>query len=125
MDGHSVWPRPAATAGRRDQGAADAARGILATLFLSRLIATGTRGPTLEHLDRLLLDEDHRRIRAGGTAPERLAGILGRPAGEGRLRHIDIAIGFAAWFEGHSHAALGRYTPNVERFLRERQPGHR
>lgn len=35
------------------------------------------------------------------------------------------AIAFATWFEPESLKALGQYTPNVDKFLKESQPGHR
>ena len=34
-------------------------------------------------------------------------------------------VAFTAWFDRRSLAALGRYTPNVERFLTHIHPGHR
>jgi hypothetical protein len=99
---------------------ADVLRGVLAALFLS----SGGRGPaetpspTLDHLDRLLgwleatgdFSQEAKRLRAwrdflAGQPPEQAAEALAQ------------AIALAAWFEAASEAALGRYTPHVERFL--------
>ncbi len=107
------------------KGAADAARGILATLFLKPTDHDWHPRATLEHLDRLL-----RWMEATGDYVQEVRRLhhwrdywAGQPA-KAVSSQIDIAIGFAAWFEGRSLEGLGRYTPNVERFLRERQPSH-
>ncbi len=41
---------------------------------------------------------------------------------EEATEYLATAISFAAWFEDHSESALGRYTPNVDRFLAEILP---
>jgi hypothetical protein len=105
---------------------ADAMRGVLATIFLSPQDHDWHPRATLEHLDRLLkwMDatgdyvQEARRLRSWRNF------WAERPS-KSMAADIDLAIGFAAWFEGRSLEALGRYTPNVERFLHERQPSHR
>jgi uncharacterized protein len=105
---------------------ADGARGIMATLFLSPVDREWSPRPTREHLDKLLnwmaatgdYVQETRRLRQWRDYWDTLS--PGEVAAD-----ISAAIGFAAWFEESSLAALGKYTPNVERFLKEKQPGHR
>jgi hypothetical protein len=105
---------------------ADRARGIMATLFLSPVDREWSPRPTLDHLDRLLnwmsatgdYVQEVRRLRNwrdywAGQPPATIA------------TDITMAVMFADWFEERSLAALGKYTPNVEQFLKEKQPGHR
>ncbi|HEY3273935.1 MAG TPA: DUF116 domain-containing protein [Methanocella sp.] len=105
---------------------ADRARGILATLFLSPVDRDWSPRPTLDHLDRLLnwmsatgdYVQEVRRLRNwrdywAGQPPATIA------------TDITLAVMFADWFEERSLVVLGKYTPNVEQFLREKQPGHR
>jgi uncharacterized protein len=105
---------------------ADSVRGILATLFLSPVDHDECPRPTLDHFDRLLnwmeasgdYVQEVRRLRNwrdywAGQPPMVIAA------------DVTIAILISDWFADQSLAVLGKYTPNVERFLREKQPGHR
>ncbi len=107
---------------------ADFMRGVMGSLFLS---SDGRRlaeipAPTLAHLDRLLdwlaasdvFAQELKRLRAWRDF---LANQLPGEATE----NLAAAISFAAWFEAHSEAALGRYTPNVEQFLTQTHPSYR
>ena len=101
---------------------ADSLRGILATVFLSPTDRDWHPRATLEHFDRLLQWMDA----TGDYVQEvnRIRGWRDYWAGQQSkavAADIDVAIGFAAWFEGSSLTALGRYTPNVEQFLSEKQ----
>jgi hypothetical protein len=105
---------------------ADTLRGILATIFLSPTDRDWHPGATLKHFDKLLQWMDA----TGDYVQEakRFRGWRDYWAGQQSkavAADIDVAIGFAAWFEGSSLKALGRYTPNVEKFLSEKQRGHR
>jgi hypothetical protein len=105
---------------------ADRLRGVFATVFLSPVNRNWCPAPTRDHLGKLLnwmaatgdYVQETRRLRQwrdywDGLSSDEVAA------------DITAAIGFADWFEGHSLAALGEYTPNVEQFLQEKQPGHR
>jgi hypothetical protein len=105
---------------------ADSARGVMATVFLSPVDHESCPHPTLDHLGRLLnwmaatgdYVQEVRRLRNwrdywAGQPPEVIAA------------DITMAIVFSDWFAERSLAVLGKYTPNVERFLKEKQPGHR
>jgi hypothetical protein len=104
--------------------AADLLRGVLGNLFLSAHSRGLDSSPTLslDHVDRLLdwleaacdFRQELKRLRAwrdflAEQEPESLAAVM------------DLA----AWFETRAEAVLGRYTPHVERFLRETHPGYR
>ncbi len=108
------------------KSAADSLRGVLATIFLSPADRDWHPKATLEHLDLLL-----RWMDATGDyvqEEKRMRGWRDYWAGQSAkavAADIDVAIGFAAWFEGSSLKALGRYTPNVEKFLSEKQRDHR
>jgi hypothetical protein len=106
----------------------DLIRGILGRLFLSSAghLLRETPTPTLSHLDRLLdwlsatdtFNQEVKRLRAWRD-------FLADQSPEEATRGLAAAISFAAWFEMRSQAALGRYTPNVERFLAETHPDYR
>jgi hypothetical protein len=108
--------------------AVDFLRGLLAALCLSPdgRHAIDTPVPTLDHLNRLLswmaatgdFQEEVKRLRAWRDF------LVCRPPEEA-TRCLAVAISFAAWFEARSQAALGRYTPHVERFLAETHPSYR
>ncbi len=100
----------------------DPLRGVLAARFLQ---PAGPRvplpaAPSLEGLSLLL-----RWLRATGTFDEpakRLRAwhrfLAGQPP-EQATAGLAAALALAGWFEVQSGEALGRYTPNVERFLAE------
>ena len=100
---------------------ADFLRGMLATPFLvggGRPAEVAT--PKLEQLDRLL-----GWLGATGAFDQevkRLAGwrefLAGQPAEETAAALAAVAA-LATWFQVRSEAALGCYTPHVERFLAE------
>jgi hypothetical protein len=106
---------------------ADFLRGMLATPFLAgggRPAEVAT--PKLEQLDRLL-----GWLGASGIFDQevkRLAGwrdfLAGQPAEETAAALAAVAA-LAAWFQVRSEAALGHYTPHVERFLAETHPRYR
>lgn len=105
---------------------ADRARGILATVFLVPVSRAGYLQATLEHMNRLLKWMD-----ATGDYVQEVRRLRNwydfwstQPA-ERVVADIDAAILLAARFEGRSLEALGKYTPNVDRFLREKQRSHR
>lgn len=104
----------------------DVLRGVLGTIFLSPVDRSWSPRPTPEHLDRLL----DWMAATGDYAQEvkRLQAWEGywacRPARE-ICEDIEKAIAFAGWFEARSMEALGQYTPNVDKFLREKQRRHR
>ncbi|OPY26929.1 MAG: hypothetical protein A4E28_02256 [Methanocella sp. PtaU1.Bin125] len=108
------------------KAAADGLRGVLATIFLAPSDRDWRPKATLEHFDGLM-----RWMDATGDYVQEVRRMRGWRAywagqpGTAVAADIDVAIGFAAWFEGRSLTALGRYTPNVEKFLREKQPAHR
>jgi len=110
------------------KAAADSLRGILTVLFLApRHDHPGREeSPTLADLDRLLswlqatndYDEAVQRMHPwrvflGSQSPEKTAGYL------------EEIIALAAWFEQRSETVLGPYTPNVEKFLKEKHPSYR
>jgi hypothetical protein len=103
--------------------AVDALRGALATLFLARNghVVTAPEPPTLAHLDRLVdwlaatgdFEQEVARLRVW------LAFFAAQPA------PIAAILAFADWFAVRSLDALGQYTVNVERFLRDTHPSYR
>ncbi len=109
--------------------AVDRVRGVLASLFLP---LDGRRSdevppPALERMERLLdwlaasgdvFGQEVKRLRAWQD-------FLASQSPEQASENLATAIAFAAWFEAHGEAALGRYTPHVERFLDETHPGYR
>jgi uncharacterized protein len=106
----------------------DALRGVLGTLFLSsdRRVPTDAASLTVEHLDTLL-----GWLSATGEYTEqvkRLARwrdfLAGQPP-EQAAHHLAAVIAFADWFDGSSQATLGKYTPNVERFLDQTRASYR
>lgn len=106
----------------------DLLRGVLGRLFLS---SNGTQPaqlpePTLERLDRLLnwlsatdtFSQEVKRLRAWRD-------FLADQSTDQVLENLETAVAFGAWFESQAEAALGCYTPQVERFLAETHPGYR
>lgn len=106
--------------------AVDIARGLLMTAFLSPKDHARYPGPTPDHFNKLLdwmaatgdFQQEVKRLQAWkgfwqGCEPDSVCG------------DIQKAIDYATWFEEASVRALGKYTPNVDRFLSERQCGHR
>lgn len=102
--------------------------GVIVTIFLSSSENGDVKppAPTLTGLDRLLnwleatgdFTQEVRRLRPwieflADQSPQVTAAYL-----------ADI-LTLAAWFEERSLTVLGRYTPNVERFLRETHPRYR
>jgi len=108
--------------------AVDFLRGLLAALCLSPdgRHAIDVPAPTLAHLDQLLgwmaatgdFNEDVKRLRGWRDF------LMSQPPEEA-TSCLAAAISFAAWFEARSQAALGQYTPHVERFLAETHPSYR
>jgi hypothetical protein len=114
--------------GGRWKPGSDLLRGVLGRFFLS---SNGHRpaetdAPTLDQLDRLLdwlsasdtFAQEVKRLRAWRD-------FLARQLPEEAVETLATAVSFAAWFEAHSEAALGGYTPHVDRFLAEVHPGYR
>ena len=106
----------------------DFLRGILGTLFLSNKNGHRSQVPdlSLEALDRLLawmaasgdFNEEVKRLKhwrefLKSQNPERLTNSL-----------TEITS-LAAWFEARSLEILGKYTLNVEQFLKEKHPNYR
>ncbi len=106
----------------------DGLRGILGTLFLSSRDRHSISAPplTLAHLDKFLgwlaatriLDEEARRL-------AHWRDFLVRQTPDEASAVLDAILAFAAWFETRSAEALGRYTPNVERFLSRHHSSYR
>jgi hypothetical protein len=105
--------------------AADALRGIGATLHLAAEDGRTERAPDLDELDRLVRwaaatgDLEHEALRLGLWRDFLRAHAAAAPAILGEV------VELAAWFEARSEAALGRYTPAVETFRRDVAPTHR
>lgn len=106
----------------------DILRGVLGAVFLHTKREGGAKAPEarLDNLERLMewmeatgdFNEEVKRLRGwrdflSGQRPDQVSG------------HLNTAISLAAWFEGRSREALGRYTPNVEAFLAHTHPGYR
>jgi hypothetical protein len=108
--------------------AVDVLRGALATVFLARNGHTvpAPEPPTLAHLDRLIdwlaatgdFEQEVTRLRVW------LAFFDAQPPDQIGAR-IGALVTLADWFAAHSLDALGKYTVNVERFLRETHPSYR
>lgn len=112
---------------RRLKVGVDALRGILATWLLASEPDDVPDAPrALNTLNRLLgwleatgnFNEEVKRLSNWRDffvtqAPEQIAA------------HLSAAIACADWFGSRSVEMLGRYTPNVERFLRETHPQYR
>lgn len=111
---------------KRLKPAIDGLRGALGGLLLEGGPARGEAPLTLETLEGLLgwlaatgdFAEEVKRLRAWGDF------LAGLPAEEA-TRHLEAVMGFATWFERRGLEVLGRYTPQVERFLAERGPAYR
>jgi hypothetical protein len=106
--------------------AADVLRGLLATAFLSPVNRPWFPRPTPDHLEKLLdwmsatgdYQQEVRRLQAWRD-------FWSCCDAKATCDDIWEAISFAGWFEEASAQSLGKYTPNVEKFLKEKQPGHR
>lgn len=106
---------------------ADGLRGAISGLWLSRAgMAAAQRAADLPGLRQL-----HDWLEATGNfeneAPRislLLDHLANLPAGDSTAWLSEI-VEFIAWFDRRSLTALGRYTLNVDRFLRQRHPGHR
>jgi hypothetical protein len=103
-------------------------RGVLATLFLfsDNRRRAGAPTPTFDHLDRLLnwleatgnFEQESRRLRIWQA-------VLAMRPPEEASNALATASMLATWFEAHSEAALGHYTPQVEPFLTQVHPRYR
>lgn len=111
----------------REQGGSlkpgiDFIRGIMSTIFLSPDLYDNmyVADPTLQQMDKLLdwldaageFDREVKRLRGWQAYLE----TLEKKAASDILA---TAITLAAWFEVRSEEVLGRYTPNVDRYLNE------
>ncbi|MBN1149069.1 MAG: DUF116 domain-containing protein [Anaerolineales bacterium] len=107
--------------------AIDWLRGVLISLFLSPQGADETPPEAdLDSLERLL-----GWLEASGDFTQEIKRLYAwrdflacQPPSQTQA-YLHAAIDLAAWFERQSLAALGAYTPNVERFLAETHPGYR
>jgi hypothetical protein len=105
---------------------ADMLRGLLATSFLAPVNRPWFPRPTPDHMEKLLdwmsatgdYQQEVRRLQAWQD-------FWSCCDAKAVCDDIRETIGFAGWFEEASVDALGKYTPNVEKFLKEKQPGHR
>jgi hypothetical protein len=107
---------------------ADVARGTLGTIFLSRNGRQPAEhaAPTLAHLARLVswleatgdFEQEVTRLRPW------LEFFVKLPPEETHDRVTSI-LALADWFTAQSEIVLGRYTPQVERFLEETHPRYR
>ena len=105
--------------------AADFFKGIIATAFISPVDRQWYPRPTIDHLDKLL-----QWMAATGEFPQELKRLnvwrefwCCKP--DEACSSIGQAISFAEWFETASTTTLGKYTPNVEKFLKESLSSHR
>ncbi len=105
--------------------AADFFKGIIATAFISPVDRQWYPRPTIDHLDKLL-----QWMAATGEFPQELKRLsvwrefwCCKP--DEACSSIGHAIAFAGWFETASATTLGKYTPNVEKFLKESLSSHR
>ncbi len=124
MTGLARWRKSGGFA----KSVADIARGALGTIFLSRNGKDATEAPVLilSHLGRLLdwlaatgeFEQEVNRLRAWEA-------FLSDLPPKAAHAHLDAFLDFANDFVDHSEAALGTYTPNVERFLKETHPKYR
>jgi hypothetical protein len=106
---------------------ADALRGVLTSWFLSPRLRAPTNAPrALETLERLL-----GWLQATGNFNEEVKRLnnwrdfFAVQTPEQITEHLSAALAYADWFEARSIEALGRHTPNVEKFLRETHPRYR
>jgi len=107
--------------------AIDWLRGLLISLFLSPLLMANEAPPEpdLARLEMLLnwlkasgdFNEEGKRLNAWQDF------LASQPAAQA-IGFLATAIDLAIWFEQQSLAALGDYTPNVERFLVEILPDY-
>ncbi len=112
--------------GGRVKAGADFLRGLLATAFLSPVDRPWSPRPTPDHLKKLL-----DWMSATGEFPQEVKRLRAwlefwsccQP--KSTCDDIEKAIAFAGWFEEASARALGKYTVNVDKFLKESQPAHR
>ena len=106
---------------------ADFIRGLIGGMvFFSKEPAQETPIPNLQNLARLVewlstvgeFKEEVKRIEVWQAFLER------KNEAEQQDALLSV-IELAAWFDGSSHEALGRYTPNVDHFLLTAHPGYR
>jgi len=116
---------------RRRGGAAetcgDAARSAISGLWISRGHGTADLEPPALPALRLLRDWMHATGNFEDEAPRislLIDCLADQPAGRAPAMLSSI-LAFAGWFDGRSLAALGGYTPNVERFLSRAHAGRR
>ncbi len=110
------------------KAAADFLRGMLTSLFLKpkKDHPGAVESPNLADMDRLLnwlqaineFDEEVRRLTVWYE-------FLGSLPVERVPEYLEEILAFGDWFERRSEAVLGRYTPNVEKFLLETHPSYR
>jgi len=113
---------------RRIKPGIDALRGVLGTLFLSpeSRVPADTASLTIEHLDTFLgwlsaTGEYTEQVKRLARWRDFMAGLPPEQAAQ----HLAAVIAFADWFDGSSQATLGKYTPNVERFLEQTRASYR
>jgi hypothetical protein len=103
----------------------DVVRGFLSTIFLSPDLYDNmfTLSPAIKHLD-ILLDW----LEATGEFKYEVARLrmwykyIEIKPKEDAVSILAASIAFAAWFEDRSEEFLGKYTPNVDRYLNEIRP---
>lgn len=107
----------------------DPCRAVLSTVFLSSSIRRAPKSaphpPTVPEVGRLLewmaaSGDFAQEVKRLGAWRDFLAGQPAAVAGP----RLAAAISFARWFEERSADTLGRYTPHVDRFLRETHPAY-
>jgi len=123
-----LWLTALREKGGLTKAAADFLRSMLTTLFLKpkQDHPGGTVSPTLAEMEWLLnwlqatndFDEEVRRLSVWHEF------LSGQPT-EGVKGYLKEIVEFCAWFERRSESVLGRYTPNVEKFLTETHPSYR
>ncbi|MCX7924017.1 MAG: DUF116 domain-containing protein [Clostridia bacterium] len=105
----------------------DFLRGVLSTLFLSPDTQDNLCSllPTMEHFKLLInwleaTGDFNQEVKRLNIWKDFLTSVECKKAGDS----LATAITFASWFEMRSEEVLGKYTPNVEKFLRETHPKH-
>jgi hypothetical protein len=108
--------------------AADRTRGLFAVRLRSARTIPPANPPfsSTVHLQRLL-----RWMQAAGRFNQEIRRLRGwqefftRRSSEMASPELSAVAAFAGWFETRSLETLGAYTPHVEQFLAETQPGYR
>ncbi|HEY9063160.1 MAG TPA: DUF116 domain-containing protein [Pseudobacteroides sp.] len=103
----------------------DAVRGVLSTIFLSPDLYDNmfTLSPAIDHLEILL-----NWLEASGEFKYEVVRLrkwhkyLKIKPKEDAVSILAASIACAAWFEERSEEFLGKYTPNVDRYLNEIRP---